>query len=159
MPNSVRKYQIFKKTEKDDGIRVPLGPCKLKLDGINIGNTLKDEGTSLKVVSITEEVKTDESSEVKEILELGRIITFETAVIFSNESMSILNLNGNLTNLVKRGKLEIITLDGTTYIELYNVSLIMEPSYTFKENKVNMFKIKVKACKNENGKDINIIFN
>ena len=44
MPNSVRKYQIFKKTEKDDGIRVPLGPCKLKLDGINFkrrGNFFK----------------------------------------------------------------------------------------------------------------------
>ena len=73
--------------------------------------------------------------------------------------MTTLGINDTLSSLLKKGNLKIETLDGTASIELYNVSITIEPGYTFKSDKINIFKLKVKAYRNESGRDIKINFN
>ena len=63
-----------------------LGPCQVYFNDKYIGHTLKTDSTSLKLQAITQEIKTDESSEIKEILELGRNITFETTVLLDENN-------------------------------------------------------------------------
>lgn len=157
--NRLVRYKIFKDEEIKNPVIVPLGPCKIKFNDSDIGNTLKSESTTLKIVPITEEIKTDESSETKEEIELGRKITFETSLLFSNEMMTILGIDSTLSSLLKKGNLKIETLDETASIELYNVSITIEPGYTFKSDKINIFKLKVKAYRDESGRDVKINFN
>lgn len=102
--NRLVKYKIFKDEEIKNPVIVPLGPCKIKFNDSDIGNTLKSESTTLKIVPITEEIKTDESSEAKEEIELGRKITFETSLLFSNEMMTTLGINDTLSSLLKKRK-------------------------------------------------------
>ena len=180
--NRLVRYKIFKDEGIKNSVIVPLGPCKIKFNDSDIGNTLKSESTTLKIVPITEEIKTDETGlempepiitasapnsnlmfktaeEAKEEIELGRKITLETSLLFSNEMMTTLGINDTLSSLLKKGNLKIETLDGTVSIELYNVSITIEPGYTFKSDKINIFKLKVKAYRDELGRDIKINFN
>lgn len=46
-----------------------LGPCQVYFNDKYIGHTLKTDSTSLKLQAITQEIKTDESPDIKEILE------------------------------------------------------------------------------------------
>lgn len=101
--NRLVRYKIFKDEGIKNSVIVPLGPCKIKFNDSDIGNTLKSESTTLKIVPITEEIKTDESSEAKEEIELGRKITLETSLLFSNEMMTTLGINDTLSSLLKKG--------------------------------------------------------
>ena len=67
-----------------------LGPCQVYFNDKYIGHTLKTDSTSLKLQAITQEIKTDESPDIKEILELGRNITFETTVLLDENSINTL---------------------------------------------------------------------
>lgn len=73
-----------------------LGPCQVYFNDNYIGHTLKTDSTSLKLQAITQEIKTDESSEIKEILELGRNITFETTVLLDENSINTFGITPNV---------------------------------------------------------------
>lgn len=136
-----------------------LGPCTFNFNDFNLGETLKNENVNLKIVPKTEDVKTDESTEIKEVIEIGREITLEATLPFKKENFDNLGIDFNFSNLVKKGKLIVETLDKSISITMNNVSLIIETNLNFKSDKANTMKIKVKAFKDNLNKDILFKFN
>ena len=137
-------------------MEISLGPCKILFNNNNLGETIKSENVTLKVVSKTEEIKTDESAEVKDEVEIEREITFEATLPLTNSSLSALGINETVTTLLKKGALKITSLDESIVIDLYNASLKAELNFNFKSDKVNTIKIKAKAFKDNLKRDINI---
>lgn len=138
---------------------IPLGPCNIKFNSRDLGHTLENENTVLKISPITKEIQTIESSDIKEVLELGRKISLETSILISDESLKLFEINTTLNTLIKKGVLDIVTLDGSLSIKFFNCRMTIEPTFNFKKNKYNSFKLKVIALKDEYGKDIQIDIN
>lgn len=134
-----------------------LGPCQVYFNDNYIGHTLKTDSTSLKLQAITQEIKTDESSEIKEILELGRNITFETTVLLDENSINTFGITPDVKTLVKKGVIEIVTMSNSVRIKLLKAVITLEINFNFKTEGTHSVKIKAKALKNEDGKDIEII--
>lgn len=86
---------------------LPLGPCNVYLDNVDLGVTLKEDDVSLEIKVKTEEIKTDESIEIKDIIELGKDITFKASFCFSEESMQVLQIDKTFSNLIKQGELKM----------------------------------------------------
>ncbi len=137
---------------------LPLGPCYVYFNDVNLGVTLKEEDTSLEIKVKTEDIKTDESLEIKEIIELCKEITFKTTLSLSEETLNNLRIDRTFSSLVKEGELRIITLDNSAVIFMYKVKLIAEPFFSFKGNKTNKIKVKAVALSNGDKKDIEILF-
>ena len=137
---------------------LPLGPCNLYFNEIDLGATLKEDDVSLEIKVKTEEIKTDESVETKEIIELGKDITFKASLMFSQETLDKLQVDKLLTSLVKEGELRIATLDKSITILLFKVKLILEPIFSFKSSKTNKIRLKAVALSNKRNKNIEIIF-
>lgn len=134
-----------------------LGPCQVYFNDNYIGHTLKTDSTSLKLQAITQEIKTDESSEIKEILELGRNITFETTVLLDENSINTFGITPDVKTLVKKGVIEIVTMSNSVRIKLLRAVITLEINFNFKTEGTHSVKIKAKALKNEDNKDIEII--
>lgn len=134
-----------------------LGPCQVYFNDNYIGHTLKTDSTSLKLQAITQEIKTDESSEIKEILELGRNITFETTVLLDENSINTFGITPDVKTLVKKGVIEIVTMSNSVRIKLLSAVIILEINFNFKTEGTHSVKIKAKALRNEDNKDIEII--
>lgn len=134
-----------------------LGPCKVYFNDNYIGHTLKTDSTSLKLQAITQEIKTDESSEIKEILELGRNITFETTVLLDENSINTFGITPDVKTLVKKGVIEIVTMSNSVRIKLLKAVITLEINFNFKTEGTHSVKIKAKALRNEDNKDIEII--
>lgn len=134
-----------------------LGPCQVYFNDNYIGHTLKTDSTSLKLQAITQEIKTDESSEIKEILELGRIITFETTVLLDENSINTFGITPDVKTLVKKGVIEIVTMSNSVRIKLLKAVITLEINFNFKTEGTHSVKIKAKALRNEDNKDIEII--
>ena len=81
--------------------KIPLGPCYIQFNDVVLGETLKTEETNLKIQTKTEEIKTDESSEIKEEIEVSREIIFETTMLMSNETLTLLGIN-DFSSLLKK---------------------------------------------------------
>lgn len=137
---------------------LPLGPCYVCFNDVNLGVTLKEEDTSLEIKVKTEDIKTDESLEIKEIIELCKEITFKTTLSLSEETLNNLRIDRTFSSLTKEGELRIITLDNSAVIFMYKVKLIAEPFFSFKGNKTNKIKVKAVALSNRDKKDIEILF-
>lgn len=137
---------------------LPLGPCYVCFNDVNLGVTLKEEDTSLEIKVKTEDIKTDESLEIKEIIELCKEITFKTTLSLSEETLNNLRIDRTFSSLTKEGELRIITLDNSAVIFMYKVKLIAEPFFAFKGNKTNKIKVKAVALSNGDKKDIEILF-
>lgn len=137
---------------------LPLGPCYVCFNDVNLGVTLKEEDTSLEIKVKTEDIKTDESLEIKEIIELCKEITFKTTLSLSEETLNNLRIDRTFSSLTKEGELRIITLDNSAVIFMYKVKLIAEPFFSFKGNKTNKIKVKAVALSNGDKKDIEILF-
>ena len=137
---------------------LPLGPCYVYFNDVNLGVTLKEEDTSLEIKVKTEDIKTDESLEIKEIIELCKEITFKTTLLLSEETLNNLRIDRTFSSLTKEGELRIITLDNSAVIFMYKVKLIAEPFFSFKGNKTNKIKVKAVALSNGDKKDIEILF-
>lgn len=137
---------------------LPLGPCYVYFNDVNLGVTLKEEDTSLEIKVKTEDIKTDESLEIKEIIELCKEITFKTTLSLSEETLNNLRIDRTFSSLTKEGELRIITLDNSAVIFMYKVKLIAEPFFSFKGNKTNKIKVKAVALSNGDKKDIEILF-
>lgn len=134
-----------------------LGPCEIYFNNNYIGHTLKSDSTSLKIQAITQEIKTDESSEIKEILELGRNITFETTVLIDESSINAFGITPDIDSLVKKGVIDIVSISKRVSIKLLNTIVTLEINFNFKCEGTHSVKIKAKALKNEDNKDIEII--
>lgn len=134
-----------------------LGPCQVYFNDNYIGHTLKTDSTSLKLQAITQEIKTDESSEIKEILELGRNITFETTVLLDENSINTFGITPDVKTLVKKGVIEIVTMSNSVRIKLLRAVITLEINFNFKTEGTHSVKIKAKALRNEDNKDIEII--
>lgn len=134
-----------------------LGPCEVYFNDNYIGHTLKSDTTALKIQAITQEIKTDESSEIKEILELGRNITFETTVLLDENSINTFGITPGIDTLVKKGVMDIVSLSKQVAIKLLNAVVTLEINFNFKIEGTHSVKIKAKALKNEDDKDIEII--
>lgn len=134
-----------------------LGPCQVYFNDNYIGHTLKTDSTSLKLQAITQEIKTDESSEIKEILELGRNITFETKVLLDENSINTFGITPDVKTLVKKGVIEIVTMSNSVRIKLLKAVITLEINFNFKTEGTHSVKIKAKALRNEDNKDIEII--
>lgn len=137
---------------------LPLGPCYVCFNDVNLGVTLKEEDTSLEIKVKTEDIKTDESLEIKEIIELCKEITFKTTLSLSEETLNNLRIDRTFSSLTKEGELRIITLDNSAVIFMYKVKLIAEPFFSFKGNKTNKIKVKAVALSSGDKKDIEILF-
>ena len=134
-----------------------LCPCQVYFNDNYIGHTLKTDSTSLKLQAITQEIKTDESSEIKEILELGRNITFETTVLLDENSINTFGITPDVKTLVKKGVIEIVTMSNSVRIKLLKAVITLEINFNFKTEGTHSVKIKAKALRNEDNKDIEII--
>ena len=139
-------------------MKIPLGPCNIYLDGVSLGETLKEDDTSLEIKVKTEEVRTDESTDIKEIIELGKDITFKATLVFSQETLKTLGVDNNLSSLVKNGEIRIVPLNKSATILLFKTKITIEPFLSFKNNKNNKLKLKVQALKNNFDKKIEILF-
>lgn len=136
--------------------RISIGPCRLFLDEEYIGNTIKSEGTTLKIQAITQEVKTDESPELKDILELGKNVTFEGTVLIDENSIFSLDIDSSLENLIKKGELKLMTMDNLTEIRILDAVIALDINLNFKQEGAHTIKLKAKAIRNENNKMIEI---
>lgn len=134
----------------------PLGPCRIKFNSKDIGNTLENENTTLSISPLTKEIQTNESTEIKNIIEIGRKITAEASILVSKEVMSTFELDNQLSSLVKKGTLDILTLDGRLNIHFFNCRITIEPKFNFKKSKYNSLKLKITALKDEYGRDLEI---
>lgn len=139
-------------------MNLPLGPCNIFLDNIDLGVTSKEDDTSLEVKVKTEEIKTDESQEIKEIIELNKEITFKTSLLLNQENFKNLGIDSNLTSLVREGELRIVPLNKTATIFLFKAKIIFELIFNFKDNKLYKIKLKAIALSNEYKKNIEILF-
>lgn len=137
-------------------MEVSLGPCKIQFNGSDLGETLKSENVTLKVATKTQEIKCDDSDDIKDEIETSRDITFEATFLLTNALMSMLGISSNVTSLLRKGPLKITSLDNNIIIDLYNVSLKIELNYNFKNDKAHTIKIKAKALKDSLKRDINI---
>lgn len=138
--------------------KIPLGPCYIQFNDIVLGETLKTEETNLKIQTKTEEIKTDESSEIKEEIEVSREIIFETTMLMSSETLISLGIN-NFSSLLKKGKLIIKTLDNSVMVTFFEAILNIQPIFNFKTDKVSTLKLRAKALRDINKKDIEITLN
>lgn len=139
-------------------MNLPLGPCNIFLDNIDLGVTSKEDDTSLEIKVKTEEIKTDESQEIKEIIELNKEITFKTSLLLNQENFENLGIDSNLTSLVREGELRIVPLNKTATIFLFKAKIILELIFNFKDNKLYKIKLKAIALSNEYKKNIEILF-
>lgn len=137
-------------------MEVSLGPCKIQFNGSDLGETLKSENVTLKVATKTQEIKCDDSDDIKDEIETSRDITFEATFLLTNALMSTLGISSNVTSLLRKGPLKITSLDNNIIIDLYNVSLKIVLNYNFKNDKAHTIKIKAKALKDSLKRDINI---
>ena len=137
-------------------MEVSLGPCKIQFNGSDLGETLKSENVTLKVATKTQEIKCDDSDDIKDEIETSRDITFEATFLLTNALMSTLGISSNVTSLLKKGPLKITSLDNNIIVDLYNVSLKIELNFNFKNDKTHTIKIKAKALKDSLKRDINI---
>ena len=135
---------------------ISLGPSRLFFNDEYIGNTIKSEGTTLKIQSVTQEIKTDESPELKEILELGKNITFEGTILIDENSIFSLDIDSSLENLVKKGELKLMTMDNLTEIRIFNAVITLDVNLNFKQEGLHTIKLKAKALRNKNNKIIEI---
>ena len=87
---------------------LPMGACNILLDNLDLGVTLKEDETSLEIKIKTEEIRTDESQEVKEVIELNKEVTFKTSLLLSQENFENLRIDPNLNSLVRQGELRIV---------------------------------------------------
>ena len=138
--------------------KIPLGPCYIQFNDVVLGETLKTEETNLKIQTKTEEIKTDESSEIKEEIEVSREIIFETTMLMSSETLTLLGIN-NFSSLLKKGKLIIKTLDDSVMVTFFEAILNIQPIFNFKTDKVSTLKLRAKALRDINKKDIEITLN
>lgn len=138
--------------------KIPLGPCYIQFNDIVLGETLKTEETNLKIQTKTEEIKTDESSEIKEEIEVSREIIFETTMLMSSETLISLGIN-NFSSLLKKGKLIIKTLDNSVMVTFFEAILNIQPIFNFKTDKISTLKLRAKALRDINKKDIEITLN
>ena len=138
--------------------KIPLGPCYIQFNDVVLGETLKTEETNLKIQTKTEEIKTDESSEIKEEIEVSREIIFETTMLMSNETLTLLGIN-DFSSLLKKGKLIIKTLDDSVVVTFFEAILNIQPIFNFKTDKVSTLKLRAKALRDINKKDIEITLN
>lgn len=134
-----------------------LGSCQVYFNDKYIGHTLKTDSTSLKLQAITQEIKTDESPDIKEILELGRNITFETTVLLDENSINTFGITPDVKTLVKKGVIEIVTMSNSVRIKLLRAVITLEINFNFKTEGTHSVKIKAKALRNEDNKDVEII--
>lgn len=158
MENHLRRYRIYPE-ELDEDITpqvIPLGACKIMLNEIELGETLKSEQTKLSITTFSDEIKTEESSEVKEILEIGKDIKFETTLLCSKENFEKLNLNEDLDSLILSGRLKIVTVDENVTITIPKARIVIEISFELKEKKMNKIKLKARALRNYDKKIIKI---
>lgn len=137
-------------------MEVSLGPCKIQFNGSDLGETLKSENVTLKVATKTQEIKCDDSDDIKDEIETSRDITFEATFLLTNALMSTLGISSNVTSLLRKGPLKITSLDNNIIVDLYNVSLKIELNFNFKNDKTHTIKIKAKALKDSLKRDINI---
>jgi len=154
MKNSVLNVKLFPEKIKD----LPLGVCNILLNDIDLGFTIASEKTSISIKSITTDIKTDESPEVKEILELGRTINFECTMSLKKETMEKLEIDNKLSSLSKEGNIKIITLNKELEIELFRVIIIFEINLNFKKDKQNLIKLNIRSLRDHKNEDININF-
>lgn len=138
--------------------KIPLGPCYIQFNDVVLGETLKTEETNLKIQTKTEEIKTDESSEIKEEIEVSREIIFETTMLMSSETLTLLGIN-NFSSLLKKGELIIKTLDDSVVVTFFEAILNIQPIFNFKTDKVSTLKLRAKALRDINKKDIEITLN
>lgn len=138
--------------------KIPLGPCYIQFNDVVLGETLKTEETNLKIQTKTEEIKTDESSEIKEEIEVSREIIFETTMLMSSETLTLLGIN-DFSSLLKKGKLIIKTLDDSVVVTFFEAILNIQPIFNFKTDKVSTLKLRAKALRDINKKDIEITLN
>lgn len=137
-------------------MEVSLGPCKIQFNNSDLGETLKSENVTLKVATKTQEIKCDDSDDIKDEIETSRDITFEATFLLTNVLMSTLGISSNVISLLRKGPLKITSLDNNIIVDLYNVSLKIELNYNFKNDKAHTIKIKAKALKDSLKRDINI---
>lgn len=139
-------------------MKMPLGPCDIYFNGEYLAETLKEDDTSLEIKIKSEEVKTDESSDIKEIIELEKDIVFKTSLLFTQETLNKLGVDNSFSSLIKTGEIRIVTSNKTATIILFKTKIIIEPYFSFKNSKNNKIKLKVQALKNEFNKNIEILF-
>lgn len=154
MKNSVLNVKLFPGKTKE----LPLGVCNIFFNDIDLGFTIANEKTAISIKSITTDIKTDESPEVKEILELGRTIDFECTMSLKKEVMEKLEIDSKLSSLSKEGSIKIITLNKELEIDLFRVIIIFEIDLNFKKDKQNLIKLNVRSLKDYKNEDININF-
>lgn len=154
MKNSVLNVKLFPGKIKE----LPLGVCNIFFNDIDLGFTIASEKTAISIKSITTDIKTDESPEVKEILELGRTIDFECTMSLKKEVMEKLEIDSKLSSLSKEGSIKIITLNKELEIDLFRVIIIFEIDLNFKKDKQNLIKLNVRSLKDYKNEDININF-
>ncbi len=136
---------------------IPLGPCQFFLNDDELGYTVKGENTLLKIVPIIQEIKTDESSEVKDIIELGRNINVETTILISKKALVNLGIDSKITSLIRRGQIRIVSTEDNSIIKLFNAILVLEFNFNFKSDKFHSVKVKISALKDNKNRDIEII--
>lgn len=138
-------------------MKIPLGPCDIYFNGEYLAETLKEDETNLEIKVKTEEIRTDESSDIKEIVELGKDVVFKTSLLFTQETLNKLKVDNNFSSLVKTGEIRIVTSNKTATIILFKTKITIEPYFSFKNSKNNKIKLKIQALKNEFNKNIEII--
>ena len=76
-----------------------------------------------------------------------------TSVFFSGS----IGITPDVKTLVKKGVIEIVTMSNSVRIKLLKAVITLEINFNFKTEGTHSVKIKAKALRNEDNKDIEII--
>ena len=130
-----------------------IGPATIAIDGTNIGPTLEGTDPVLSIEPITEEVKTDDDSDVKHAEQTGEKVTFNGVIPYTAENASVLGLSGTNMTLHRIDPMTIISKNLT--VTLYNASIKLTVKKKYAATAVNIIEIEVTALPDVSGNKYN----
>lgn len=154
--NQIIRTHIFDKKQEQEtksnriiplkSSNIPFGPCLIEFNGMNLGNTLKEKDSSLKIEPITKEIKTIESDEIKKIIETGSKVVFKCSFIYSEEIKNIFDL----TKLILEGELVVKTEDNLLILTFPLAAIKIKLNTTFKVGGYSILELEASALKKIN---------
>lgn len=127
-----------------------IGPATITMEGIEIGPTLKSEDVTLTLKPITQEIKTDESPEVKEVIQTGEGIEVSFGIPYTSDLAEMFGMLGE--NIALTRTAEVIIQSEGLKITIYKGSVVMTISKRYAWDKINTVSVTVKGLVNDSGK-------
>lgn len=163
MQLAIQEQSIFEIQEREPAERssdiFPLGPCNITLGSSSIQKTLEESEVTLSFEPITKDIKTDDSEELKKVLQTGEKVTFKCSIAYTKESASLFNLTGRNLALTFESPLKINSIDGNVTVELFNASIKLKTKHNFKKDKFHTISLEATGMKDFKNEIYDIQFN